>query len=98
MQKQISFTFSAQSPTSSHSLTHPQPGRVFSSALFVEYGKGGIVPGVFQILSEQQFQESETTTNYDLVVFWVFAAFNVFGPYYMYSQKSDENAKVRLSD
>ena len=71
---------------------------MFSSALFVEYGKGGIVPGVFQILSEQQFQESETTTNYDLVVFWVFAAFNVFGPYYMYSQKSDENAKVRLSD
>merc|ERR1711981_1288633 len=49
------------------------PGRVFSSALFVEYGKGGIVPGVFQILSEQEFLDQDTSYNRELIIFWVIA-------------------------
>merc|ERR1712032_1336072 len=73
------------------------PGRVFSSALYVEYGKGGLMPGVFQILSEQQFQESETSYNRELIIFWVVAAFNTFAPFYLYSQQYEINAKARLS-
>merc|ERR1711934_656542 len=73
------------------------PGRVFSSALYVEYGKGGLMPGVFQIMSEQEFQEMQSTYNRELIIFWVIAAFNPFAPYYLYSAQSEVNTKARLS-
>jgi len=39
--------------------------------IYVEYGKGGLMPGIFQILSESEFQESQSTYNRELIIFWV---------------------------
>merc|ERR1712222_245139 len=64
---------------------------------YVEYGKGGLMPGVFQILSEQEFQDQQSTYNRELIIFWVIAAFNTFAPYYLYSAQSEVNTKARLS-
>ncbi len=72
------------------------PGRVFSSALYVPYGRGMVRPGRFRVKSRGDARKSAQSSNHALMIFWAFMGFNTIVPFYLYSKQSATNKAVRL--